>query len=333
MKAMYLKEARPLDQQPLQPVELPDPTAGAGQVRLAVRACALCHTDLHIVEGELPAHLRPVVPGHQIVGVIDQVGAGVSQFQLGDRVGVPWLHHTDGTCKYCRAGHENLCEHGQFTGYDANGGYAEYHVVSADFAYAIPPQFEDSQAAPLLCAGVIGFRALRQAEVKPGSRLGLYGFGASAHICTQIARHWGCEVYAFTRGTSHQKLALDLGAKWAGGSQDTPGVLMDSSIIFAPAGSLVVDALKGLDKGGTLALGGIYMSAIPSFDYNLIYGERTVRSVANSTRQDALDLLEVAAQIPVRSQVELFELGELNQALLKLKSGQIDGSGVVKIRD
>ena len=331
MKAMQLQKAAPLDQKPLQMVEIADPEPGQGEIRLAVHVCALCHTDLHIIEGELPPHLRPVVPGHQIVGVVDRVGEGVSQYRLADRVGVPWLYQTDGTCKYCQSGRENLCEHGQFTGYDANGGYAEFHVVQADFAYPIPAQFDDIQSAPLLCAGVIGFRALRQAEVKPGSRVGLYGFGSSASICVQIARYWGCEVYAFTRGQSHQKLALDLGAKWAGSSQDAPGVLMDSSIIFAPAGGLVIDALKGLDKGGTLALGGIYMSPIPSFDYALIYGERTVRSVANSTRQDALDLLQVAAAVPVRTQVELFGLTELNEALLKLKTGGIDGSGVVQI--
>ncbi len=331
MKAMQLQVSAPIDQKPLQLVELPDPEPGEGQIRVAVQACALCHTDLHIIEGDLAPHLRPVVPGHQIVGLVDRCGPGASRYQVGDRVGIPWLYQTDGTCHYCRAGRENLCENGRFTGYDANGGYAGYHVVQQDFAYPIPAGFDAVQAAPLLCAGVIGFRALRQAEVKPGSRVGLYGFGASAHICIQVARHWGCEVYAFTRGASHQQLALQLGAKWAGTAEQAPPVVMDSSIIFAPAGSLVIDALKTLDKGGTLALAGIYMTPIPSFDYALLYGERTVRSVANSTRQDALDLLALAAEIPIRTEVQLFELSELNEALLKLKTGQIDGSGVIKL--
>ncbi|HEX2912887.1 MAG TPA: zinc-dependent alcohol dehydrogenase family protein [Chloroflexia bacterium] len=331
MQAMQLNKTAPIDQKPLQLVELPDPEPGEGQIRIAVKACALCHTDLHIVEGELPPHLRPVVPGHQIVGKVDKCGPGVSHFKEGDRVGVPWLYHTDGTCRYCRSGRENLCEHGQFTGYDANGGYASYNIVDQDFAYALPDNFDDLQAAPLLCAGVIGYRAMKQAEVKPGSRVGLYGFGASAHICIQIARHWDCEVYVFTRGEEHRQLSRQLGAKWSGSAGDPIPTALDHSIIFAPAGGLVIEALKTLDKGGTLALAGIYMTPIPSFDYSLIYGERTVRSVANSTRQDAIELLKLAAEIPVKTEIQLFELAELNEALLKLKTGQINGSGVVKI--
>jgi propanol-preferring alcohol dehydrogenase len=271
------------------------------------------------------------VPGHQIVGVVDRCGEGVSTFKAGDRAGVPWLYHTDQTCHYCQNGTENLCEHGLFTGYDVNGGYAQYHIVSEEFAYHLPDGFEDVQAAPLLCAGVIGFRALRQAEVKPGSRVGMYGFGASAHICIQVARHWGCEVYAFSRGQHHRDLALKLGAKWAGPSDEELPVKLDSAIIFAPAGGLVIDALKALDKGGTLALAGIYMSQIPPIDYNLIYGERTIRSVANSTRQDAIDLLKLAAEIPIQTEVELFELADLNEALARLKNGAINGAAAVKI--
>jgi propanol-preferring alcohol dehydrogenase len=291
----------------------------------------LCHTDLHITEGELTPHQPHIVPGHQIVGVVDRCGEGVSTFKAGDRAGVPWLYHTDQTCHYCQNGTENLCEHGLFTGYDVNGGYAQYHIVSEEFAYHLPDGFEDVQAAPLLCAGVIGFRALRQAEVKPGSRVGMYGFGASAHICIQVARHWGCEVYAFSRGQHHRDLALKLGAKWAGPSNEELPVKLDSAIIFAPAGGLVIDALKALDKGGTLALAGIYMSQIPPIDYNLIYGERTIRSVANSTRQDAIDLLKLAAEIPIQTEVELFELADLNEALARLKNGAINGAAAVKI--
>ena len=331
MRAMQLKAPAPIEQNPLQLVELPDPEPGQGEIRLAVRVCGLCHTDLHITEGELTPHQPHIVPGHQIVGVVDRCGAGVSHFKPGDRAGVPWLHHTDQTCNYCRKGTENLCEHAQFTGYDVNGGYAEYHIVAEDFAYHLPEGFEDVQAAPLLCAGVIGFRALRLAEVKPGSRLGLYGFGASAHICIQVARHWGCEVYAFSRGQQHRDLALKLGAKWAGASGGDLPVKMDSSIIFAPAGGLVIEALKTLDRGGTLALAGIYMSQIPPIDYNLIYGERTIRSVANSTRQDAIDLLKLAAEIPIHTEVELFELDRLNEALGRLKDGSINGAAAVKL--
>jgi propanol-preferring alcohol dehydrogenase len=330
MQAMVLHQTGSIDTKPLQLVELPDPEPGDGQIRLKVHACALCHTDLHIVEGELAPHLRPVVPGHQIVGLVDKVGPGANRYQISQRLGVPWLYHTDQTCRYCQKGLENLCEHGQFTGYDTNGGYAEYHVVHQDFAYPIPEQFGDIEAAPLLCAGVIGYRALRLSEIKPGGRLGMYGFGASAHISLQVARHWGCEVYVFTRGANHQNLARALGATWVGNAGEiTPP--LDSAIIFAPAGALVLEALKSLDKGGTLALAGIYMTPIPQFDYSLLYGERTVRSVANSTRQDALDLLQAAAEIPIKTETQLFELPQLNEALLMLKTGQINGSGVIKI--
>lgn len=334
MKAMLLRQSGPIEQSPLQGTEMPDPQPGPGEVRLAVQVCALCHTDLHIIEGELPPHLRPVVPGHQIVGRIDKLGPGVTRFKVSDRVGVPWLYHTDQTCHYCKAGKENLCEHGQFTGYDANGGYAQHHVVSEEYTYPIPEVFSDEQAAPLLCSGVVGFRALRLSEIKPGGRLGIWGFGASAHINLQIARHWNCEVYVFTRGAEHQKLALQLGAVWAGPSGGPEaGKLprLDAGVIYAPAGPLVIDALKMLDKGGTLALGGIYMTPIPEFDYQILWGERTVRSVANSTRQDVIDLLQVAAEVPVKSEIEMFELSELNQALQKLKHSQINGSGVVRI--
>jgi propanol-preferring alcohol dehydrogenase len=333
MRAMQLSAPAPIEQKPLQLVELPDPEPAKGQIRLAVRVCGLCHTDLHITEGELTPHQPQIVPGHQIVGVVDRVGQDVTHFKPGDRAGVPWLYQTDQTCRYCQRGTENLCEHALFTGYDVNGGYAQYHIVAEDFAYHLPEGFEDVQAAPLLCAGVIGFRALRLAEVKPGGRVGLYGFGASAHICIQVARHWGCEVYAFTRNQQHRDLALKLGAKWAGAAGDDlpAGAKMDSSIIFAPAGGLVIEALKSLDKGGTLALAGIYMTQIPPIDYNLIYGERTIRSVANSTRQDAIDLLKLAAAIPIQTEVELFELAELNEALGKLKDGSINGAAAVKI--
>jgi len=334
MQAMILRESGPIENEPLVMTELPDPEPGPGQLRLEVQVCALCHTDLHIIEGDLAPHLRPVVPGHQIIGRVDKLGPGVNRFKLGDRLGVPWLYQTDQTCHYCKAGKENLCEHGQFTGYDANGGYARYHLVHQDFAYPIPDIFSDEQAAPLLCSGVVGFRTLRLSEIQPGGKLGIWGFGASAHINIQVARHWNCEVFVFTRSPEHQKLARQLGAAWAGpsgGPEAAKLPRLDAGVIYAPAGPLVVEALKLLDKGGTLALGGIYMTPIPQFDYQILWGERTVRSVANSTRQDVIDLLEVARQIPIKSEIEMFDLSALNTALQKLKHSQINGSGVVKI--
>lgn len=329
MQAMQLAAPAAVESSPLKQVELPLPEPGEGQIRIKVRACAVCHTDLHIVEGEIAEHQMPIVPGHQIVGVVDKLGAAVSRFQSGDRVGVPWLYHTDGNCKFCRSGRENLCPHAQFTGYDADGGYAEYMVAPADFAYPLPAGFDDIQAAPLLCAGVIGYRAFRLSEVKPGSKLGLYGFGASAHITIQVARHLGCEIYVFSRGEEHRRLAQQLGAVWTGDANERPTPL-DAAIIFAPAGGLVPQALAALDKGGTLTLAGIYMTAIPQMDYALIYGERTMRSVANATRQDAIELLDLAAKIPIHSEVQTFALSDANEALQALKAGKIDGAAVLQ---
>jgi propanol-preferring alcohol dehydrogenase len=301
-------------------------------VRLKIHTCGVCHTDLHIVEGELDLPHLPVIPGHQIVGTVDALGEGVTIHQPGDRLGVPWLNETCGTCRYCQSGKENLCENIRFTGMHANGGFAEYTVVNEKFAYPIPDIFSDVAAAPLLCAGVVGYRSLRLSRVQPGQRLGLYGFGASAHIIIQIARHWDCEVFVFTRSRHHRELAQSLGAVWTGGAEDDPGALMDSSIIFAPAGWLVPEALRLLDKGGTLALGGIHMSPIPEMPYDLLWHERTVQSVANSTRQDAVDFLQVAAQIPVKTNVEEFPLAQANETLQRLKRSEINGAGVLVVQ-
>lgn len=346
MKAMVLDQARPVDENPLRAADLPVPEPRPGQVRLRVRVCGVCHTDLHEVEGELdvPGGLsgmtrrRPVVPGHQVVGVVDGLGPGVTtHYRLGDRVGVPWLYAACGRCRYCRRNQENLCESARFTGYHADGGYAEYMVVGADFAYPIPDAFDDAEAAPLLCAGVIGYRALRLADVKPTPRqphtpiLGLYGFGASAHICIQIARHWGWEIFVFTRSQAHRDLARQLGAAWVGGAEDDPPASLDSAIIFAPAGWIVPEALRVLDKGGTLALGGIHMSPVPEMPYSLLYHERTVRSVANSTRRDAEGLLRVAAEIPIRTTVQTFLLTDANRVLGMLKRSEIDAAAVLEI--
>ena len=330
---MVLHRAGRVDELPLAFEEIETPTPRVGEIRIAVRACGVCHTDLHTVEGEIVLPKLPVIPGHQIVGVVDQVGSSATRFHIGDRVGVPWLNWTDGTCEFCRRGQENLCEHARFTGLHVDGGYAEYTVVDEKFAYPIPTVFSDAQAAPLLCGGVIGYRALRLSDLQHGERIGLYGFGSSAHIAIQIARHWKCEVYVFTRGERHRDLARRLGAVWAGGAEDAPPHLIDRAIIFAPVGSLVPEALRVMRKGGTVALAGIYSTPIPSIDYNLLYHERTIRSVANSTRQDAEELLKVAAEIPVHTEIETFSLSDANRVLQMLKASQIDGSAVLKVGD
>ncbi len=332
MKAMLLKVPRPIDEKPLVMAEVEKPTPGPQEVLLKILTCGICHTDLHVVEGELPSKKLPIIQGHQIVGIVESVGKKVTRFRGGDRVGVAWLNSTCGKCEFCLKGKENLCEKARFTGYDVDGGYAEYTVVSQDFAYPIPQGFSDVEAAPLLCAGVIGFRALRLAEIKNGGCLGLFGFGASAHIVIQIAKYWGCQVYVFTRSEEHRKLARDLGAVWAGGAENTPPAKMQSAIIFAPAGRLVLEALRVLGKGGTLALAGIYMTPIPEMDYQEhLYYEKTVRSVANSTRKDAEDLLELAGRIPIHTEVQEFSLEEANRALLLLKQGKIQGAGVLRV--
>ncbi len=332
MRAMVLRRPGPAEGNPLEAAEVPTPEPGAGEVRIRVRACGVCRTDLHTVEGEIHPPRLPVIPGHQSVGVVDAVGAGVARFAGGDRVGVPWLYSTCGACAFCTRGAENLCESGRFTGFSVDGGYAEAMVARADFTYPLPAGVPDLSAAPLLCAGVIGYRALRLSEIRPGGRLGLYGFGNSAHIAIQVARHWGCQVYVMTRGDEHRALARDLGAAWVGGASEAPPEKLDSAVIFAPAGPLVLDALRALRKGGTLALAGIYMTPIPEIDYgSLLYHEKTVRSVANSTRRDAGELLQLAAAIPIRTQVQTFPLAEANRALQLLKQDRIRGAAVLQV--
>jgi alcohol dehydrogenase, propanol-preferring len=331
MRALLLEHARPVDENPLREADLPIPTPGPGEVRVKVRACGLCHTDLHTVEGDLPPHKRPVVPGHQIVGVIDALGTGVTAHKDGDRVGVPWLHSTDGTCEFCRCGLENLCPKARFTGYDADGGYAEYAVAPADFCYQIPDVFSDKNAAPLLCAGIIGYRSYRLTAVRPGENLGLYGFGASAHLVIQLARHQKCNVFVFTRNEVHRELARELGAVWTGRAEDTPPEPLHAAIIFAPAGYLVPEALRVLRKAGRLALAGITMSQIPALDYSLLYHEKVVRSVANSTRQDAREFLALAGEVPLKTEVQIFDLSQANQALQALKKSEIRGAGVLRV--
>jgi propanol-preferring alcohol dehydrogenase len=331
MKALRLNRPGPVESNPLRIVDLAIPRVTGTQLLLHVQACGLCHTDLHIVEGELPVQKSPLVPGHQIVGIVEAVGSDVHSYRPGDRVGVPWLNTVCGKCRFCLSGRENLCENARFTGYHVDGGYAEYVVVGETAAYSIPAQFSNEEAAPLLCAGVIGFRAVRLSEIKPGGRIGLYGFGASAHIAIQILRHWRCEAYVFTRSHHHRDLAMELGAVWVGSAEERPPHLIDSAVIFAPAGQLVVSALKVLDKGGTVALAGIHMSPIPGFDYDILYHERTLRSVANSTRQDVRDLLELAGRIPLITEAEMFPLADANRALQLLKKSEIRASGVLVV--
>jgi propanol-preferring alcohol dehydrogenase len=331
MKAMRLSKAQPIERSPLELVDLPAPIAGPGEVRLRVEACGICRTDLHIIEGDLPLPRLPLVPGHQIVGIVDQVGEGVTRFGTGDRLGIPWLYSTCGRCAFCQRDQENLCDLGRFTGHHVDGGYAEFVVVSEAFAHPLPAGFSPAQAAPLLCAGVIGFRALRLSTVRPGQRVGLYGFGGSAHIAIQVAIYWGCEVYVFTRSEEHRALARQLGARWTGRVEDDPPARLDAAAIFAPVGRLVLEALRVLAKGGTIALVGITMTPIPEIDYSLLYQERTLLSVANSTRQDVLDLLKLAADIPIRTEVHTFPLDEANRALQLLKQSYLRGAGVLTI--
>src|SRR5215470_9767782 len=331
MEASLLSAPAAIETQPLHFSDVPDPQPTRDQVRVRVSVCGVCRTDLHVVEGELPPRKSPVIPGHQVVGRIEKLGEAAGRHRVGGRVGIPWLHQTDQTCEYCRAGMENLCDHPSFTGYTVDGGYAEYALAPEDFVYSLPEPLSDEQAAPLLCAGIIGFRCLRLSGVKSGSRLAFYGFGAAAHVAIQVARAWGVEVYAATRGKKHQQLAAELGAVWVGEAADDPPVKLDAAIVFAPAGELVPPALKALKKGGVLILGGIHMSPIPSFDYDLLYGERSIRSVANNTRRDGEDFLRVAAEIPIHTQVREFLLEDANAALNALKSDAIRGAAVLRV--
>jgi alcohol dehydrogenase, propanol-preferring len=331
MRAMILQQPAPAEQSPLHLTDLPDPTPAPDEIRVRIRTCGLCHTDLHTIEGDLPLPKLPLAPGHQIVGTIDAVGGAVRTLKSGDRVGIPWLYSTDGTCRYCLRHTENLCENARFTGYHVNGGYAELCIVREYFAHPLPAAFSDDNAAPLLCAGVIGYRSYRLSGAQPGQRLGLYGFGASAHLVLQLARYEKCEVSVFTRSRAHRELAEKLGAVWTGSAEDSPPHPLDASIIFAPAGSLVPLALQHLRKAGTLALAGITMSQIPPLDYELLYHERVVRSVANSTREDCRDFLRLAAEIPVQTEIRVYPLVDANRALQDLKHSQLAAAGVLQI--
>jgi alcohol dehydrogenase, propanol-preferring len=331
MKACILRAPAKIETNPLEFGEFPKPEPAPGEVLIRVEVCGVCRTDLHVIEGELKPRRTPVIPGHQVVGHVVACGAGSNRLAIGARAGVAWLHKADQTCGYCQRGEENLCDHPEFTGYTVNGGYAEYLTAPEEFVYPLPESLSAELAAPLLCAGIIGYRCLRLSGVKAGARLGLYGFGAAGHVAIQVARYWGVEVYAATRDVRHQALARELGAVWTGGGLDTPPKELDAAIVFAPAGEIVPAALRVLRKGGRLILGGIHMSDIPSFPYSLLYEERSIRSVANNTRQDGEEFLKLAGEIPVRTHVEVFPLAEANRALNAVKNDAISGAAVLRI--
>lgn len=331
MKAMLLRRHAPMAGRPLEAVDLPTPEPAPGELLLRVSICAVCRTDLHVIEGDLPTAKLPIVPGHQIVGTVEKLGEACTRFKPGDRVGVAWLRHTCGECDFCRRGNENLCRASLYTGYHADGGYAEQAVVPEAYAYAIPDAFEDEHAAPLLCAGIIGYRALSRSALPRGGRLGLFGFGSSAHVVLQIALHRGSEVFVSTRGESHRDLARRMGASWVGETFDQPPVALDSAIVFAPAGPVVPAALRAVGPGGTVSLAGIHMTPIPEMDYeSCLFHEKNLCSVEANTRADGEALLKEAAEVPIRPEVTLFPLEQANDVLVDLKNDRVDGTGLLR---
>jgi len=333
VRAARLISTKPAYQSPLVLEQLADPTPGPGEVLLEVSVCAMCRTDLQICEGDLAAQRLPITPGHQVVGTVAVLGTGVTQLAVGERVGLAWIASTCGQCTFCKSGRENLCGEARFTGWSRDGGFAEKVIARADFVYRLPDAFDAVTAAPLLCGGAIGLRSLRVSGIEPGGRLGLYGFGASATCVIQIARHWDCEVYVCTRSEPERDRALGYGAAWVGDYSERPPVVLDAAITFAPAGSVVVAALAALDKGGVVAINAIHLDRVPEFDYDLLWGERQIRSVANVTRADVRDLIDLAVTIPIRTDVELFSLADANVALERLAAGEISGAAVIAIGD
>ena len=332
MRAMVLSAQATVETSPLSESDQPMREPGPGEARVRVRACGACRTDVHVIEGDLPARRLPLVPGHQVVGTVDALGPGATRFRAGDRVGIAWLRSTCGRCRFCLGGSENLCPQSTYTGWTHDGGYAEYACVPEAFAYAIPPVFGDAEATPLLCAGIIGYRALRRSQVPKGGRLGLYGFGSSAHVTLQVARHWGCTVYVATREAARQRLALKLGAAWAGAAGDPLPDKLDGAIVFAPVGALVPIALRDLDKGGTVALAGIHVTDLPAMAYEPhLFWEKTLRSVTANTRADGEALLAEAAAIPIRPRVTRYRLEDANRALADIKSSEVEATAVLML--
>jgi propanol-preferring alcohol dehydrogenase len=332
MRAWAVDAPGPIDTGPLVRVERPDPHAGPGAVRIKVKTCGVCRTDLHLAEGDLQPHHPGTIPGHQAVGIVDELGPGATRFTEGDRVGIAWLRHTDGVCRFCARGDENLCVDPKFTGWDADGGYAEYAVVDEAYAYRLPDAFDDVHAAPLLCAGIIGYRALRRAHLPEGGRLGIYGFGASAHLAAQVALFEGATVHVLTRSEDAQRLALELGAASAGDAADAPPEPLDAAILFAPVGTLVPPALEALDRGGTLSIAGIYLTDIPSMNYERdLFDERAVTSVTANTRADGEAFLDIAARIPIETMTRVYPFDEADRALADLAHDRITGVGVLRV--
>ncbi|HEX3670893.1 MAG TPA: zinc-dependent alcohol dehydrogenase family protein [Candidatus Cybelea sp.] len=332
MRAIVLGRPAPIETSPLRLTERTMPEASEGEIRVRVTACGVCRTDLHVTEGDLPPKHATIVPGHEVVGVVEALGPGAKRFACGDRVGIAWLRETDGTCAYCRGGRENLCPNSRFTGWDHDGGYAEYAVVREDFAYALPPEIDDEHAAPLLCAGIIGYRAIKRAGVFPGATVGLYGFGGSAHLALQVLKHWKCRVFVMSRGGVHRELAEELGADWIGEAAERPPALLDSAILFAPAGDLVPPAMQSLDRGGILAIAGIYLSPIPSLNYERdLFYEREIHSVTANTRADGEEFLRIAGEIPIKTHTVAMPLADANRALTMLKRDELRGAAVLHV--
>lgn len=331
MNAVILKNTGQIEDRPLELSQIESPLPADHQVRIKISVCGVCHTDLHIAEGEIHPSVMPIVPGHQLIGVIDRVGEKVDDAMLGRRVGVPWFYDSCRKCTYCLAGSENLCKSAMFTGFDVHGGYAEYMVAPFDRVLDIPPGISDMQAAPLLCAGIIGYRSIRLADVGEGERVGLFGFGASAHLAIQVLNHWGCESYVFTRSENHRQHAAELGARWVGSANDKPPEELDRAVIFAPAGWIVHRALEYIRPAGTVAINAIHMSPIPEIPYELIYDERTLRSVANATYNDGVEFLDLAAEIGIQSTVTEYPLEKANQALDDIKHSRINGEAVLQV--
>jgi propanol-preferring alcohol dehydrogenase len=332
MRAISLEKPAPIETNPLRLVDKPRPAPGEGEILVRVITCGVCRTDLHLAQGELAPKHPGVVPGHEVVGVVEGLGPQSHRFKSGDRVGIAWLRRTDGVCRYCRKHRENLCPNAQFTGWDCDGGYAEYAVVREDFTYALPEKIDDEHAAPLLCAGIIGYRAIVRAGVVPGATVGLYGFGASAHLAIQVLKHWKCRVFVMSRGGIHRELAEELGADWIGEATDRPPAPLDAAILFAPAGDLVPPVMQSLDRGGILAIAGIYLSAIPPLDYERdLFYEREIRSVTANTRADGEAFLRLAGEIPIKTYTVGMRLEEANRALTMLKQDELRGAAVLHV--
>ncbi|NQU29434.1 MAG: zinc-dependent alcohol dehydrogenase family protein [Anaerolineae bacterium] len=318
---------------PLRATEMPIPEPGPGQARIRVKVCGVCHTDLHTVEGDIHPPQLPITPGHQVVGIVDSLAQPSSHgIKIGTRVGIPWLHSACGGCEYCQRGLENLCPNAQFTGFSVDGGYGEMMLADTRYLLTIPERISDEQAAPLLCAGIVGYRALKRAEIEPGERVGLYGFGASAHLMIQVLNYWGCEVAVYTRSAGHQDHARELGAAWAGEAGQNPGMLLDKAVVFAPSGDIAIRALEAVRAGGTVAINAIHMSDIPSFPYATLWGERTLRSVANATYQDGVELLGLAEKVGLKSTVENYTIENVNRALEDMKYSRFNGEAVLHLK-